>query len=43
MGGTNDRDGDRRHRRRIRTTVFVLAGIALLIYIGFIARGVLGG
>ena len=30
------------HRRRIRWTVALLAGLAALIYLGFIGRGVLG-
>jgi hypothetical protein len=29
-------------RRRIRWTVALLAGLAALIYLGFISRGVLG-
>jgi len=29
-----------RHRRRIRWTVALLAGLAAAIYLGFIARGV---
>lgn len=30
------------HRRRIRWTVALLAGLAVLIYLGFIGRGVMG-
>ncbi|MDT8449481.1 MAG: hypothetical protein RQ847_04835 [Wenzhouxiangellaceae bacterium] len=43
MSGGHRPDDDARHRRRIRATVLLLAGTVLLIYIGFIARGVLGG
>jgi len=31
-----------RHRRQIRWTVALLAGVAALIYLGFIGRGVFG-
>ncbi|GEM_PF-3225790 len=34
--------GNRRPVRHIRWTVALLAGIAALIYLGFIGRGVLG-
>jgi len=34
--------GQDNRRRGVRRTVTVLAGIALLIYAGFVARGVLG-
>lgn len=30
------------HRRRIRWTVALLAGLAAVIYLGFIGRGVFG-
>lgn len=33
---------EKAHRRRIRWTVALLAGVAALIYLGFIGRGVFG-
>jgi len=36
------RTGGAGHRRGIRLTVGVLVGIAILIYLGFIGRGVFG-
>jgi len=33
---------DNSHRRHIRRTVALLAGLAAVIYLGFIARGVFG-
>lgn len=41
MGDHRNRSGHR-HDRRITRTVVVLAAVALAIYGGFIARGVLG-
>ena len=37
-----ERAGTTTHRRRIRWTVALLAGLAALIYLGFIGRGVIG-
>lgn len=34
--------GQRRPRRQIRWTVALLGGLAALIYLGFISRGVFG-
>jgi len=38
-----DRNDNRSgHRRGIRLTVGVLAGVAVVIYLGFISRGIFG-
>jgi len=43
MSDRNQQDRQaRRPRRRIRWTVALLAGLAALIYFGFISRGVFG-
>lgn len=39
---SNHRRDNRRPVRHIRWTVALLAGLAALIYLGFIGRGVLG-
>ncbi|MDX1625601.1 MAG: hypothetical protein R3323_03720 [Wenzhouxiangellaceae bacterium] len=43
MGRHEDRNAAGPRRRRIRTTVVVLALTALVVYGGFVGRGVFGG